>query len=600
MNIRSPGPLLFHELANLFPMMDTQARQAFRADIADNGVIEKIVMLSGMVLDGRNRYREMVELDLDPPSADYRGDPRFVEFEAVSGGLSPLDWVLSKNLHRRHLNDSQRAMVAASLATYRHGGDRTSDQAADLPVGQAEAGEVMHVSERSVRNAAKVKREGVEGLPEMVEQGDIAVSTAAEIASLPADEQAEIIKSADPKVLSQVIKEKKAEKQAAKKQARDERQKAMGTADLAAGERKFPVILMDPEWPWKGYNRETGMDRSEENHYPTSTIEELKARPVSDLAEKNAVIFCWVRPGMIKQAFEVIEAYGFEVVSEFVWLKDKIGKGFWNRNKHEMLFVATRGSVPCPAQGENWASVIEASRSDHSAKPEAMAELIEAYYPDAPKIELNRRGTPRPGWWAWGNQTEGDDTRGIVRDENGFADASHLPLLERTHYPKAKESRDNGATDPERLPGDSMTGDLSRGFDARLSTAAAERNASDFSAAATAFSKKPRKPKPKAQPMLMIDVEADGIRALACFGDGAIKFYAIEQAEFLAEAGMVDVPVEDAASATEQDARDIAQTLWDAMVQIDASRFIPTTIYQRGRMGPLPVRRVENDLGESA
>jgi N6-adenosine-specific RNA methylase IME4 len=66
------------------------------------------------------------------------------------------------------------------------------------------------------------------------------------------------------------------------------------------------------------------------------------------------------------------------------------------------LLIGTRGKIPCPAPGTQWRSVIEAPIGKHSEKPECFLEMIEAYYPNLPKIELNRRGPARPGWDAWG------------------------------------------------------------------------------------------------------------------------------------------------------------------------------------------------------
>jgi N6-adenosine-specific RNA methylase IME4 len=60
--------------------------------------------------------------------------------------------------------------------------------------------------------------------------------------------------------------------------------------------------------------------------------------------------------------------------------------------------------VPAPAPGTQWESVIEDAVGAHSEKPEWWLELIEAYFPNLPKIELNRRGPARPGWDAWGNE----------------------------------------------------------------------------------------------------------------------------------------------------------------------------------------------------
>jgi N6-adenosine-specific RNA methylase IME4 len=73
---------------------------------------------------------------------------------------------------------------------------------------------------------------------------------------------------------------------------------------------------------------------------------------------------------------------------------------------HEILLVGVRGKPPCPADGTQWDSVIEADRGAHSAKPEIFLEMIEQYFPTLPKIELNRRGPPRPGWDAWGLEAE--------------------------------------------------------------------------------------------------------------------------------------------------------------------------------------------------
>ena len=70
------------------------------------------------------------------------------------------------------------------------------------------------------------------------------------------------------------------------------------------------------------------------------------------------------------------------------------------------MLIGTRGNPPCPAPGTQWPSVIEAERGVHSEKPEAFYELVEAYFPTAPKIELNCRGKARPGWDAWGNEVE--------------------------------------------------------------------------------------------------------------------------------------------------------------------------------------------------
>jgi len=145
------------------------------------------------------------------------------------------------------------------------------------------------------------------------------------------------------------------------------------------------------------------------NHYPTSDVEVIKARDVPSIAADDCVLFLWATVPMMLQAAEVMQAWGFKYVTNFVWVKNKAGQGYWNRNRHELLLVGRKGNIIAPAAGTQWQSVIEAPVGRHAAKPEQALELIEAYFPTLPKIELNRRGPARPGWDAWGNEVEDVD-----------------------------------------------------------------------------------------------------------------------------------------------------------------------------------------------
>ena len=111
----------FHPLANIFPLIEGQAYQDLMADVMKYGVREPIWLYEGKVLDGRNRLRAAEAMGATYDTRVYEGD-------------DPAGFVISLNLHRRHLTESQRAAVAAKLANIQHGGDRRSDQAANLPV----------------------------------------------------------------------------------------------------------------------------------------------------------------------------------------------------------------------------------------------------------------------------------------------------------------------------------------------------------------------------------------------------------------------------------------------------------------------------------
>jgi len=185
---------IFHDYANLFPMMQGEALDALRADIRQNGVREPVVFLDGAILDGRNRYMCARDLGLEYPRVDFVGD-------------DPLGYVISHNLHRRHLTESQRASVAAKLANMAQGERTDLEPSANLPkVSVQAAADLLNVSERSVTTARKVQDEAPAEIIQAVDDGRISVSLAAKVADLPDAAQAEVI-SAPPEQVREVARE---------------------------------------------------------------------------------------------------------------------------------------------------------------------------------------------------------------------------------------------------------------------------------------------------------------------------------------------------------------------------------------------------------
>jgi N6-adenosine-specific RNA methylase IME4 len=400
----------FHPLADIFPLIEGEDFQHLVTDIRDHGLREPIVLLEGLILDGRNRYRACVAAGLIPEAltAPNVGQLKYFHSLLRAGHPMPpqgelLAYVISKNLQRRHLDASQRAMVAANLATMRQGERTDIEPSAKLQkVAQDAAAQRLNVSPRSVADAVKVKHEGSPELREAVEQGHIAVSAAAKATALPQSDQQEIAEKAragDGNAARAHIKEK----------ARADRETELGRTQTALPDKKYGVILADPEWRFEPYSRETGMDRAADHHYPTSNTDAICARPVGGIAASDCVLFLWATVPMLEDALRVLNAWGFSYRSQFVWVKDRIGTGYWNRNQHEILLIGVRGNPPAPSPGTRERSVIEASVGEHSAKPEIVLEYIEGWYPSLPKIELNRRGPARLGWDAWGNEADTED-----------------------------------------------------------------------------------------------------------------------------------------------------------------------------------------------
>lgn len=165
-----------HPAAELFPVMDEAVFAALVADIAAHGQREPILVLDGQVIDGRHRLRACEQLGLEP----------LVRQVSADDG-DPFGLVVSLNLHRRHLSEGQRAIIAARLATLPHG--RPDANAQICAFTQDEAAQHLKVSRRTVQHARAVLDHGIDELQAAVKGGEISVSAAAELSRLPADTQ---------------------------------------------------------------------------------------------------------------------------------------------------------------------------------------------------------------------------------------------------------------------------------------------------------------------------------------------------------------------------------------------------------------------------
>lgn len=183
---------------------------------------------------------------------------------------------------------------------------------------------------------------------------------------------------------------------------------------------RYPVILADPPWEFRVWNKDTGHGRSAEAHYPTMTIKQLCALPIGDLAEDNAALFLWgVWPSLLDTEKEssypaqLFKAWGFNYKTcAFLWVKARrsgfgfhFGMGKYTRANTEPCLLAVRGRMPVAAH--DVPQVIYSPVRKHSQKPDEQYPRIERLYPGASYLELFAR-KKRPGWSAWGNEIEPD------------------------------------------------------------------------------------------------------------------------------------------------------------------------------------------------
>jgi len=376
MTVREMPPV--HPAANLFPMLPDAELHALAEDIKRNGLQQPVIMFGAHLLDGRNRWRACEIAGVEPRLKDWSGD-------------DPIGFVVSLNLKRRHMDESQRAMVAARIATLRQGARRDLSEISGKS--QPEAASLLNVSTDSIGFARKVIDRGAPQLAAAVDAGEIAVSTAAQIAEMAPEDQGAILERLENGQARNA-------KEAIRQINRDGRiaRIAEDSAPLDLG-RRFPVILADPPWRYD----DSDSRGAAEDHYPTMGIDEICALPVAAHATADAVLFLWATSALLQDAFAVINAWGFEYRSSAVWVKSRIGLGHWFRVRHEFLLVGVRGKMPAPAPADRPDSVISADLTEHSRKPDEVQTFIERMWPTLPRLEMFAR-RQREGWHVWGNQ----------------------------------------------------------------------------------------------------------------------------------------------------------------------------------------------------
>ena len=165
---------------------------------------------------------------------------------------------------------------------------------------------------------------------------------------------------------------------------------------LANNNKKFKTIYADP--PWRYGNQATRS--STDNHYPTLSVEEIAALPIRELADEDCHLHLWTTNAFIFDCKQIMEAWGFEYKSVFVWAKPTMGIGNYWRVSHEFLLLGIKGNAPFMNRSQmSWAQL---DRTKHSEKPEAVRKMIELVSP-APRLELFGRRVA-DGWTVWGNE----------------------------------------------------------------------------------------------------------------------------------------------------------------------------------------------------
>ena len=353
------------------------------------------------------------------------------EFEGDEAAL--LQFVIDKNLSRRHLNTSQRTMVAARMANMKQGA--RTDLAQICGMSQQEAADRMNVGVRLVQHAVKVIEKGVPELQDAVDSGTLKVTSAINVLDMPPDRQrAMVARCLDlPKPAKAFAKAVRAEENESR-----HRQITANARRHDLSSRRYPVGLADN--PWRG-----DIAQGKRSPYPRLSIEEVCAfrlddgRLVRDAMADSSILFLWIRDGVISEIPRILKAWGgFKPKHFMVWPKINIGLGQYARPQHELALLCVRGNFPTPLEALRPSTLIAGPRliggngfqfalphdRRQSSKPPRLQEMIEHAYPqyfgdgtiESPlALELFAR-TYRPRWDGQGYEYPGRPERGAVEE----------------------------------------------------------------------------------------------------------------------------------------------------------------------------------------
>jgi N6-adenosine-specific RNA methylase IME4 len=409
----------FHPIADIFPLMQGEDYENFKADIRANGLHESIWLHpeDDSIIDGRNRYRACLDLGIEPIYQNWTGRGSLIAF------------VVSLNLHRRHLTTGQWTTAATKALPFfeaeakerqvkggetTHGHHYQENNKQPKQQNVLQLGEIFPQAvttkpdkkERAAKSTEQVAEKfNTNGryvadckrlqsthphLFSLIESGRLEIPDARRLEKFSREDQDIILKMVSEGISKNI-------KAAIRKLSKERQIEQIEQLEPPKG--KYHVIVIDPPWEYK--NRAKDVTHRAANPYPSMTVQEIiNQTSIPDLALDNCILWLWTTNAFMKQAHEVAEAWGFTVKTILTWVKDKMGLGDWLRGQTEHCLMCVKGAPVIDLT--NQTTVIYGPLREHSRKPDAFYEMVEALCPGT-KIELFSRQL-REGWETHGNE----------------------------------------------------------------------------------------------------------------------------------------------------------------------------------------------------
>ena len=345
------------EFKKLIPPLTKEEYKQLEDNCLEEGIREKIILWNNYIIDGHNRYNiaKQWNLEFETESKSFSSE------EAVK------EWMILNQFGRRNLSNYQRSVLALELQeVFKEKAQKskakkvshfrnTGEVLATLPKPDTrkELSKVAQVGERTLDKVKKIQEKAPEEIKAKLATGEVSINAA----------------------YKEIKKEEKKEQR--DKKIEEVKQKIQNE-NLAAIDKKYHVIAIDPPWAYDEKGGFSSDDYDAQNNrgavdYPTMTVEQI--RNIDIPSADDAVMFLWTTHAFLKDSFDILKHWGFDYKATIVWDKVKMGMGRNIRMQVEFCLLGVKGKPII--QGSSERDIITEPRREHSRKPEAFYEMVE-------------------------------------------------------------------------------------------------------------------------------------------------------------------------------------------------------------------------------
>jgi N6-adenosine-specific RNA methylase IME4/ParB-like chromosome segregation protein Spo0J len=378
--------------ADLLPPLVDADLMALKADIEKRGAVIVPIVIDEHrnVIDGANRLRIAAGLGIRDVPVEVRIGLSDTDREQLAEDL---------NLHRRHLSrDQVRDIVGRRL---RRSPEKSNRQiAAELGVDDKTVGTVRRNLESTAEIPQLEKTLGTDGKSRPTTRPAVVRGVSLARAARVADMAAEVAQAAqaDPQRHGKLMD---ALGRTGQVSGVHRNLMVSRRAEVIAAEPPplptgpFRVIVADPPWAYDARSEDPSHRAA--NPYPQMSLEAICAMPVASLAHDDAILWLWTTNSHMRDAFAVLDAWGFRHKTILTWAKDRMGTGDWLRGQTEHCLFAVRGRPVVTLT--NQTTLLRGPLREHSRKPDEFHALVESLCPapEGGRLELFARQA-RPGW----------------------------------------------------------------------------------------------------------------------------------------------------------------------------------------------------------